>query len=325
MSSTQKNPQKKLLNYTDLSLDQVGAVDFMYENNTSVLMVPVGFGKTVVSLTAIKDLLKDKVFKRVLIVAPLKVCEMTWAGEHRKWRHLVDMDIAIATGTPADREAALTSKAKVVVVNFENVSKVLEHNKTYGFDALLVDELTKLKGGGQALKSIRKAFKQLAWCAGMTGTLVEEGLEFLFYQYLAIDGGATFGRNKQNFLREYFIPDYNEYNWEPKPDAMERLSAKIKPRTYSVDSYDQPPAVVDYKFIDMPEHARELYNSMKKDMLLEFDDEFAEAANAAVMSGKLQQICAGFIYTESSVRSIHAHKMRSVVEEIKVGVPTIVV
>ena len=53
------------------------------------LLLDMGLGKTIITLTAI-DELKLNMFEvsRVLVVAPKKVAESTWFREAEKWDHL---------------------------------------------------------------------------------------------------------------------------------------------------------------------------------------------------------------------------------------------
>ena len=170
-----------MLSEKDLTNDQQAAIDRLYEHDHSLLMLPVGFGKTVVSLTAIQELLSSSALRRVLVVAPLRVCQETWANECAQWSHL-DLDVGIAAGVGVDvRQAIIESQCPVVVINFDILPWFFEtYGKSHGFDGLLIDELTKLKGGGRQFKKLRPRLGDFTWRAGLTGTLVEEGLEGLF-------------------------------------------------------------------------------------------------------------------------------------------------
>ena len=54
------------------------ATEFIKENKESALLLDMGLGKTVISLTAIKDLLFDSFeISKVLIIAPLRAVSYT--------------------------------------------------------------------------------------------------------------------------------------------------------------------------------------------------------------------------------------------------------
>jgi len=69
MLSTAKNKPTKLLSASLLSDEQNKAIDRLYNYNETFLVANMGAGKTVTGLTAINDLIKDGVLKKVLIVS----------------------------------------------------------------------------------------------------------------------------------------------------------------------------------------------------------------------------------------------------------------
>ena len=78
--------------------------------------------KTVITLTAIADLLWDAfLVRKVLVIGPLRVARDTWPAEVKKWDHLREMKISVAVGTETERRMALARDADVYVINRENV------------------------------------------------------------------------------------------------------------------------------------------------------------------------------------------------------------
>lgn len=71
------------------------------------LFLDMGLGKTVITLTAIKELIEDFAIWKVLVIAPKRVAEDTWSREHEKWDHLSGLRISKVLGTPAQRMKAL--------------------------------------------------------------------------------------------------------------------------------------------------------------------------------------------------------------------------
>jgi len=57
---------------------QIPMIDHLLENDRAALFVSPGKGKTVVTLTAIDALATLGQFRGALIVAPLRVCSITW-------------------------------------------------------------------------------------------------------------------------------------------------------------------------------------------------------------------------------------------------------
>jgi SNF2 family DNA or RNA helicase len=110
-------------------------------------------------------------------------------------------------------------------------------------------------------------------------------------------------------LQQYFVCVNQDFNdWEPRKGALEQVMARIKPATFVLEPGDYkdklPPLhVVETRCdMDMTE-----YDDMKRNFVLEFEDTEVIAANAAVVTSKLQQIASGFVYGDKT-KWISTHK-----------------
>jgi hypothetical protein len=284
----------------------------MYEGNRLVI-AQAGAGKTVCSQTAIQELLFDDVLDRVIIFAPLKVCTLTWAAEWKKWEHLIAP--VIATGSERDRIDAILSPASIVVMNLDNMKWFFEQRYHTHFDGILIDEISKLKDpGGKTFKAMRPHIPHFQWRCGMSATPVHEAGSDIYAQALFVDGGEALGRNKEKFLRTYFMQmDYKGYKWDFQPLGLERLASVLKDVVYVADTEDYEkslPALEDIIVpVDMGEDAWIHYEAMTNSLLATIDNKEIEAPNLAVMQGKLQQICCGAAYdAEGEPVWIHKEK-----------------
>ena len=141
-SSTLKHSASNLLiPYESLTDDQVLAINHLYENDHTLLIANMGGGKTVVSLTALSELLDEGVIKRALVIAPLKVANAVWSSEAGKWEHLQPLtdEINVCTGTAAHRKKMLKKRGKITIVNFEAIPWLVDQPEMKDFDALIVD------------------------------------------------------------------------------------------------------------------------------------------------------------------------------------------
>ena len=78
----------------------------------------MGLGKTVITLTALNDLLYNRFeISKALVIAPKKVAEGTWALEADKWDHLKHLRISTCLGNSAKRIRALCTPADIYVIN----------------------------------------------------------------------------------------------------------------------------------------------------------------------------------------------------------------
>jgi hypothetical protein len=302
-----------------LTADQQNAVDRLYNHDQTMLIAGMGAGKTIISLTAIQALMRDRVLDKVLIFAPLKVCQEVWRQEAEKWEHTAGVNITFCTGTPAQRRDAVHLaqwQGGIMLLNFENMAWFFEtYKKDHGFDGLLIDELSKLKGGGKGFKKMRNHIDSFRWVAGMTGTPAAEDFEGLFYQVYSIDRGERFGGRKDTFMRTYFFPtDYNEYAWELLPDGAERITAKLADLVYTVPDYrhELPSLTMEKWMVDLPSGVKTVYDQFEKTLVLDVPGHTPQTAdNMAVMSGKLQQLAGGSLYMEDEfgerVDTFHLH------------------
>jgi SNF2 family DNA or RNA helicase len=286
----------RVLNLRDY---QNEAADFLYEHDRAMILAPVGAGKTAITLTAMYDMLYEGHVKRFLVVAPLRVATSVWPVEQPKWAPFMRM--AVAVGTPAQRLAALNSSAQVVVTNYDSLQWLAQ--QTLDFDGVVFDELTRLKNpSGARFKALAKVLDcKVRW--GLTGSFTSNGLEDVFGQCKIVDQ-KLLGRSKGAFQQQYFYLVNREHNdWAPRPGALELVMERIKPATFVLEPGEYkdklPPLHTVEVRMDLPD--RKPYEDMKKDFVARFPDATAVAVNAAVVTQKLSQMAAGFVYTPEPV------------------------
>ena len=120
------------------------AIDYIEQHPVAAVLLDMGLGKTVISLTAIADLLFDSFMAhRVLVVAPLRVARDTWPAEIEKWAHLKELTYTVAVGSARERRAALMVSADITIINRENLSWLIESSGfSFDYDTVVIDELS---------------------------------------------------------------------------------------------------------------------------------------------------------------------------------------
>lgn len=314
--------------YADLLPEQLDAIEFIGEGEDSLLAADVGTGKTVIALTAAKYALATGKVKRWLVLAPLLVATDTWAQESYEWEHLSTKDVAIACGSEQARMDALVSDARIVVMNYENLAWLLEEfprNRSgkawvdlLPFDGLICDEVDKLKSvSSNRFKAIRNRIGKFNKRIGLTGTLVPNDMQELWGQVFMVDGGQSFGRSFYDWRRENFYPtDHNNYNWEPFDGAQAQMIEQISDLTYRIKAKGLPKVIeLEPARLEMPSDTWDVYGELEREYFLEIRDiegkvRSIDVANAAVLTGKLQQICAGFSYVDGEKDAVWHSKAR---------------
>jgi len=297
------------------------AADFIYEHDRAMVLAPVGAGKTAITITAMDAMWESGLMgnERWLVLAPKRVCTDVWPQEIQKWaKHL---KATVSLGTPAQRMAALADPAKtganVVIFSYDNLqwlADVITAKGTRestlrdaGFVGVVFDELTRLKNpSGKRFKALETILNGVKFRWGLTGSFTSNGLEDTFGQCKIVDQ-SLLGRSKGAFLQQYFVcinRDYGE--WAPRKGALEQVMQRIKPATYLLEpgeySDTLPPLHTVELRCDLPD--RQPYEKMKRDFVVDFPNAKAIAVNAAVVTGKLQQMANGFVY-ETTVTPSH--------------------
>ncbi len=280
---------------------QNDAANFLYESDRAMILAPVGAGKTAITLTAMKNALNDKIVRRFLVLAPKRVCTDVWPVEVLKWAPSLYMRVAV--GTPAERLSALRSHSDIVVTNYDNLQWLSEQE--LNFDAIVFDELTRLKNpSGARFKALNKVIDKMGVRWGLTGSFTSNGLEDVFGQCKIVDQ-KLLGRSKGAFMQQYFVlmnPEYGE--WVPRPGSLKRVMDVIRPATYVLEPGEYADKLPPCHMVEMRcDMVMTEYNTMKKDFVVQFGESQIAAINAAVVTGKLQQMASGFVYDTTSVAS----------------------
>ncbi len=299
----------KKLSQALLSEAQQDAITTLYESNGLMMYGKMGAGKTIIALIALSELLRDGELSRILIFAPLKVCNSVWKQESEKWEGLDHLSVGIATGSAKNREEVIECKRhNIVVINFENIPWFFDtYGKDHGFDGLLIDELTKLKSvGGKQFKKLRPRLPTFQWRAGLTGTPVGENFQSLFSMMMVIDCGIRLGTRKSIFLTKYFYPtDYEQRNWALRPGGANAIMELIKDIVYTIPDYrhELPLLNIEHVPVTLPDSARDVYTTLaKKRVYLDI-----AAESAAVLQGKLLQVASGFLYRDDDKPALVLH------------------
>ena len=302
---------------------QKRAVSFIREHEAAGLFLEMGLGKTVITLTAIDELMNDSFeVSRVLVIAPLRVAEDTWSRESNKWDHLKHLKISKILGSAADRIRALKAQADIYVINRENVVwlvEYLEENRMkWPFDMVVIDELSSFKNNqAKRFKALRRMRPAIDRIVGLTGTPAANSLMDLWAEMYLLDRGERLGRTLTAYRGNWFRPGYGNgyvtYKWEPRRGALEAITKRIADITVSMKAEDYltlPDKVESTIEVSLDEKGLKAYKEMEKESLIELEGEEIAALDAAAVMSKLLQMANGFIYDEAhNPRHIHEAKL----------------
>lgn len=303
------------------------------------LFLDMGLGKSVITLTAIREL---KFFRfqvsKVLVIAPKKVAEGTWQKECAKWAHLQMLRTSTVLGSEMQRLAALRKQADVYIINRENVPWLVDlYRNAWPFDMVVVDEFSSFKSHStkrfKALASVRPHISRFV---GLTGTPSPNGLMDLWSQVYLLDGGERLEKRFGQFRERYFVPGRRNgfvvFEYLPKEGAEHEILKKISDICISMKAEDyltlpdlmehEVPVVLDAK-------ARKAYDDLERDMVLELLDaeDDITVTSAAALSNKLLQLANGALYDEDGAwHAVHRAKIDAFLELLEAlqGKPVLV-
>ncbi len=296
------------------------AKKFIENHESAAVLLDMGLGKTVITLSAINDLLFDSFeISRVLVIAPLRVAKNTWPQEIAKWEHIKGLHYSVAVGTEQERLAALRRKANIYIINRENVDWLITKSGIpFEFDMVVIDELSSFKSWQtKRFKTLMKVRPKVKRIVGLTGTPSGNGLMDLWAEFRLLDMGKRLGRFIGEYRSLYFVPDKRSqqmvFTYKPRPGAKEEIYKRIGDITISMtasDFLDMPELVENTVTVRLDDKERKAYERMKADMVVELGGKEIDAVNAAALSNKLLQMANGAVYDQNrKIVKLHDRKL----------------
>jgi len=271
-----------------------------------------GMRKTSITLGAVKILRDEGVFRRGLVIAPVRPCYSVWPAEIAKWTDFSDLRLEILHGPK--KEEALQRDADLYCINPEGLAWLLGVTKTkvmklkgrkiefdqtrigeenisvkteirydlsklkqLKVDTLIVDEASKFrKPNTDRFDSIKQILELFERRFILTGSPAPKWLLDLFGVMYLVDAGYSLGRYITHYRRQFFIPSgYGGYDWQPQEGAKERIYDRIAPSVFSLRDRDyiKLPKLVEVPVqIELPPAARKLYDEVEKEFFAELDN-----------------------------------------------------
>lgn len=295
---------------------QIYSTNFILNNPISAIFLECGLGKSVISLTAINDLMLDYFdVSRTLVIAPLRVANSTWPDEIKKWDHLKHLNYSVVIGSEKERLDALRKSAHIYLINRENVDWLITKSGiSWKFDMVVIDELSSFKSyQAKRFKSLLKVRPKIKRIVGLTGTPSSNGLMDLWAEFRLLDMGERLGRYITYYRQNFFVPDKRNqqmiFSYKPKDGAEKKIYSLISDIAISMKSKDflkMPECVMNEVVVSLSDKEQKLYDSLKHDMVLSLEENEIDAINAAALSNKLLQMSNGAVYNDDK-ESLHIH------------------
>lgn len=291
-------------------------------------LIGMGIGKSSSVLAAFTQMQKEGRVQSMLVIAPVRVCNLTWPMEVQQWDQFNHLKVANLR-TPLGRRAFVAGTADIFVVNYESIPLLIKLVEKRGgeipYQMIVYDESTKAKNpGSKRISLLRRNVPAPKHRIALTGTPAPNSLLDLFGQVRLLDDGERLGRSFEHFKHTYFnAVDYHQYDWQPVEGAQERIDARISDITITLRTSDWikdlPDCHIRDEEIKLPPEVMVQYEDFKRELILELRKEVQiTAANAATLVMKLLQFTSGTIYdADRKVHEVHDYKINALAKIAK--------
>lgn len=309
---------------------QLTAINHVINVPKCGLFLDMGLGKTVSTLTAIKELKYNRFqVNKVLIIAPKKVAEGTWSKEKDKWNHTKDFRVSLVLGSQQKRIKALSVNADLYIINRENIPWLVDYLRNdWYFDTVVIDESSSFKNSrSKRFKALKMVLPKINRLIELTGTPSPNGVEDLWAQIYLLDQGTRLEKYITHFRAKYMEPNKRNrsqiFDYKIKDGVYDSIINKISDICISMKSEDYL-ELPDLSYNEIPvilnDKARRDYDKMERDFVLELEgaEDEITAVNAAALSNKLLQISNGAVYDSTGIYTeVHDAKIEAFLELVE--------
>ena len=295
------------------------------------LFLDMGLGKTVTTLTAIKELKYNRfAVRKVLVIAPKKVAEGTWSREKDKWDHTRMLRVSPVLGTLSKRIRALNTPADLYIINRENVVWLTDYYRNdWPFDMVVIDESSSFKSHkAKRFKALAALGSRIDRMVELTGTPSPNGLDDLWAQVYLLDSGERLGKRYTQFRERYFQPDKRGadgmvYSYEAKPGSEQSILDRISDICISMkaEDYLQLPDITYHEIpVELDAKSEKAYRELERSMVLQLpaEEEEISVTSAAALSNKLLQLANGALYDDDGqAHEVHRCKIEAFLELVE--------
>lgn len=313
------------LKLDDLHDYQRFAAEHIINHKESLLLLDMGLGKTVSTLTAVEKLMFDYLLvDKTLVIAPKLVAQDTWVSEVDKWEHLSGLRVSVCIGSVEQRVKALEADADIYTINRENVAWLVDYYKKpqyFPFDMVVIDELSSFKSpSAKRFKALRKVRPFVNRVVGLTGTFNPNGYLDVWSQMFLIDKGLRLGTRYTQYRSEFFDEGRRNghivYEYILKQGAGDIINSRIADISVSMKSEDYlklPERMYHEVKVRLSESELKAYKIFEKSKIMEtIDGGVVTAVNAGVLSNKLLQYANGAVYDEDGKwHEVHTAKLEA--------------
>jgi len=267
------------------------------ENPRAYCLNHMGTGKTKAALWSWDMLNKQKLAKKLLVVAPLSTLNFVWAREI--FDTLPGRKVTVLYGSRQQRLERLKEPADIYVINHDGL-KVIEnelHART-DIDTLVLDELAVYRNNSDRSKRMRKFAQRFHIVWGLTGAPMPNEPTDVWAQCQIITPNRV--PRFKSHARDMLMLNIGPYLWIPKNNAIETAFSWMQPscRYQLEDVTELPPVISRTVNVAMSDEQQSTYKKVATVMATMVKNKQITALNAGAAMSKLLQIAGGWVYTQ---------------------------
>lgn len=295
-------------------------VDHLGTTDDALGFIGMGIGKTAACFWKLNELFHSAECVGALVIAPLRVANLTWPMEAKGWDQFQWMRVANLREESGQR-AFLNGTAHIYVINWEAIALLVSLVKRRGgdlpYDVVIFDELTKAKNSSsKRVNMYRNKVPRANRNWGLTGTPIPNSWLDLFAQVRLVDNGERLGNHFLTFKETYFRAGREHQPWKEKGDTAKTLEGKISDITCTLKSSDWldiPDTVYEDVEIKFTPELEKKYRRLEEELVIQLQqDKVINVANAAALVTKLLQFTSGQMYDEEKMHhAVHNLKFEA--------------
>ena len=306
------------------------------------LVVGMGGGKTISSLTAIVDLLASSTIRAAIIIAPVRVALTTWPNEIANWEHTKHLDAVVLAGTPERRLRLLKERHEVYICSIDNLVWLIDALRKFKdndprWDMLVIDELSRFNSPrGERAKKLNRFVARFGAVIGLTGTPRPNGWEDQYMPLQIVSAGTAWDTSGFDSWRQKHCRslDFRGFKWEVRDDALPYIRKVVDDWTLTIP----PDQATNIPFNSGPEFdvvvpltaaQKADLASLEKELIVELggegvdlldpSEEIVAALSQASASGKMSQICQGFLYRDGQTVQTYGKAKLDALDDLLAG------
>lgn len=260
----------------DLFSYQIEGVKFLMSNEHALLADDMGTGKTVMTIVALKLLLRSNQINKVLILCPPSVL-YEWKNHIAEWAP--ELVVCFVRGIQEIRSFEWNIQSHVYVTSYDTLRSDIENGllqpeKWGAFDVVVVDEAHHIKNTNtDRSRAIQKLQPKYRWA--LTGTPVQNKIE---------DMVAIFA-----FVYPHYLDQTLAYD-----EAIKQKVAPYFLRRRKMDVIkDLPPKLKQDIWLEMSDEQRREYNRAENEIVSEIEGMKERVTKQHIFAKihRLKQIC----------------------------------